>query len=148
MEKLFIGGDYVESTSNSVLEVENPATEETLAEVPDATGEDIDKAVEAARKAQLEWRRVDTLERAELLHTCAERLGEYADELAVLLTREGGKTLKENRDEVDWCMTAFRHLAEVSRASWGRVVGPTKPGQMNLVLNEPVGVVAHILPFN
>src|SRR5262249_3079382 len=70
------------------------------------------------------------------------------DELTALLTREGGKTLKENSDEIRWSGTAFRHLAEVARASRGRVVGPTKAGQLNIVLNEPVGVVAHILPFN
>jgi betaine-aldehyde dehydrogenase len=147
-EKLFIGGEYVVSTSDRVTEIENPATEEVIAEVPDASPEDVDRAVEAARRAQRDWRKVDGLARAELLHECAHRLQEAGDELAVLLTREGGKTLKENRDEVDWCVTAFRHLAETSRAQQGRVVGPTKPGQMNVILNEPVGVVAHILPFN
>jgi acyl-CoA reductase-like NAD-dependent aldehyde dehydrogenase len=148
VEQLFIGGEYVASTSDRTITVENPATEETLAEVPDASAQDVDRAVEAARRAQREWRRTDPLARAELLHECAARLLDAADELAVLLTREGGKTLKENRDEVEWCVTAIRHLAEVARAQQGRVVGPTKPGQMNLVLNEPVGVVAHILPFN
>jgi betaine-aldehyde dehydrogenase len=147
-EQLFIGGEYVDSTSDRVIEVENPATEEVIAEVPDASAEDVDRAVEAARRAQREWRKTDGLERANLLHECARRLEEEADELAVLLTREGGKTLKENRDEVEWCGTAIRHLAEVARAQQGRVVGPTKPGQMNLILNEPYGVVGHIFPFN
>lgn len=148
MEELYIGGDYVASASSRAIEVENPATEEAIAEVPDASAEDVDRAVEAARRAQRDWRKVDALKRAELLHECASRLEEHADELAVTLTREGGKTLKENRDEIDWSVTAFRHLGEVARASLGRVVGPTKPGQMNLVLHEPVGVVAAIYPFN
>ncbi len=148
MERLYIGGEYVESTSSKVIEVENPATEEVIAEVPDASPQDIDRAVEAARKAQREWRRADALQRADLLHECARRLEEHADELAVLLTREGGKTLKENRDEIEWSATAFRHLGEVARASVGRVVGPTKPGQMNIVMHEPLGVVAHIFPYN
>lgn len=148
MESLFIDGEYVPSNSPDVIEVENPATEEVIAEVPDADAADIDRAVQAARRAQREWRLVDGLERAGLLHECADRLAEHADELAVLLTREGGKTLKENRDEVDWSVTAFRHLGELARGSRGRVVGATKPGQMNFVLNEPLGVVVHILPFN
>src|SRR4051794_21601811 len=148
MENLFIGGEYVASTAADVIAVENPATEEDLTEVPDASATDIDRAVEAARRAQRDWRRVDHLERVGLLHTCAARLEEHADELALLLTREGGKTLKENRDEIDWSVTAFRHLGEVARASRGRVAGATKPGQLNFVLNEPLGVVAHILPFN
>jgi acyl-CoA reductase-like NAD-dependent aldehyde dehydrogenase len=148
MEHLFIGGEYVASNAAAAIEVENPATETVIAEVPDADGADIDRAVEAARKAQREWRLVDHLERVGALHRCADRLGEYADELAVILTREGGKTLKENRDEIDWSITAFRHLGEVARASRGRVAGSTKPGQLNFVLNEPLGVVVHILPFN
>ena len=148
MESLFIGGEYVTSSSSSVIEVENPATEEVIAEVPDADAADIDRAVEAARRAQRQWRRVDHLERAGLMHKCADRLEQYADELAVLLTREGGKTLKENRDEIEWSATAFHHLGEVARASRGRVVGATKPGQLNFVLDEPLGVVAHIFPFN
>ena len=148
MESLYIDGEYVTSSTAAAIEVENPATEEVIAEVPDADGADIDRAVEAARRAQREWRAVDGLERAGLLHRCADRLEEYADELAVLLTREGGKTLKENRDEIDWSVTAFRHLGEVARSARGRVVGATKPGQMNFVLYEPLGVVVHILPFN
>jgi acyl-CoA reductase-like NAD-dependent aldehyde dehydrogenase len=148
MEQLFIDGEYVSSTATEAIEIENPATEETIAEVPDASPADVDRAVVAARRAQREWRKVDGLERATLLHRCADSLEEHADELAVLLTREGGKTLKENRDEIDWSVTAFRHLGEVTRASRGRVVGATKPGQLNFVLNEPLGVVVHILPFN
>ena len=148
MERLFINGEYVESASGQAMAVENPATEEVIAEVPDASVGDVDRAVEAARRAQREWRRLDHLARAELLHECATQLERHADELAVLLTREGGKTLKENRDEIDWSVTAFRHLAETARSNVGRVVGPTKPGQMNFVLHEPLGVVAHILPFN
>ena len=114
MEKLFIGGEYVASSASDVIEVENPATEEVIAEVPDASAADVDRAVGAARRAQREWRQVDGLERASLMHRCAAQLEEHADELAVLLTREGGKTLKENRDEIDWSVTAFRHLGEVS----------------------------------
>lgn len=148
MEQLYIGGAYVASTSTTAIPVENPATEEVFAEVPDASPEDLDRVVAAAVEAQRAWRRTDGLHRAELLHACAESLLEHQEELAVLLTREGGKTLKENWDEVEWCVTAFRHLGEAGRASRGRVVAPTKPGQFNFVLRDPVGVVAHILPFN
>ncbi len=148
MERLYIGGEYVESTSDRVIEVENPATEETIAEVPDACAEDVDRVVAAAREAQREWRRAAALERTELLHECAASLARHADELALILTREGGKTLKENRDEIDWSVTCFRHLAETARASLGRVVGPSKAGQMNIVMHEPLGVVAAIFPYN
>src|SRR5262249_60069357 len=83
VESLYIDGDYVTSRSGAAIEVENPATEEVIAEVPDADGADIDRAVEAARRAQREWRAVDGLERAGLLHRCADRPEEDADRLAV-----------------------------------------------------------------
>ncbi len=87
MEQLFIGGEYVASTSDRSIAVENPATEETLTEVPDASGADIDRAVEAAGRAQREWRKTDTLARAELLHECASRLSAAKHELGLTLTR-------------------------------------------------------------
>src|SRR6185312_3559098 len=73
MEQLFIGGEYVDSTSAAVIEVENPATEEVIAEVPDASEEDIDRVVDVARRAQLEWARTDAMTRCELLRECAQR---------------------------------------------------------------------------
>jgi len=148
VEQLFVGGEQVASRSSETIPVENPATEEIIAEVPDASAEDIDRVVEVARRAQRSWRKVDGLTRAELLHECADRLLREAPNLARSLTREQGKPLKESLDEIEWSATAFRHLGEVARASGGRVVAPTKSGQMNLVLQEPVGTVVHIFPSN
>jgi acyl-CoA reductase-like NAD-dependent aldehyde dehydrogenase len=148
MEQLFIGGEYVDSTSTTSIEVENPAREEQIAEVPDASPEDIDRAVADAARAQRDWRGTDALTRCDVLYECANRLEENVEELAVALTLEGGKTLKENFDEIRFSATQFRYVAEVSRSERGRVVGATRPNQLNLVLREPVGVVAHILPYN
>ena len=67
MERLYIGGDYVDSSATSVIEVENPATEEVLAEVPDASSEDIDRAIGAAQRAQRGWQTLDGLTRADTL---------------------------------------------------------------------------------
>jgi acyl-CoA reductase-like NAD-dependent aldehyde dehydrogenase len=145
---LFIGGEFVASEGTATIAVENPATEEILAEVPDAGAADIDRVVAVAREAQRSWAKVDPLARAELMHECADRLHAARLELGRTLTLEAGKTLKESVDEVEWAITAFRHLAETARASGGRVVGPTKPGQMNFIIYDPVGVVVLIMPFN
>ena len=77
MESLYIDGEYVTSSTAAAIEVENPATEEVITEVPDADAADIDRAVEAARRAQREWRAVDGLERAGVLHRCADRLEDW-----------------------------------------------------------------------
>jgi acyl-CoA reductase-like NAD-dependent aldehyde dehydrogenase len=74
VEQLFVGGEQVASRSSETIPVENPATEEIITEVPNASAEDIDRVVEVARRAQLSWRKVDGLTRAELLHECADRL--------------------------------------------------------------------------
>jgi len=148
MEQVFIDGEYVDSSASAAIAVEDPAREETIAEVPDCGREDLERAIAAAQRAQREWSRQPSLSRSEVLYECAQRLEDNVEELAVVLTREGGKTLKENFDEIRFSATQFRYVAEVSRSERGTVVGNTRPDQLNLILREPIGVVAHILPYN
>jgi acyl-CoA reductase-like NAD-dependent aldehyde dehydrogenase len=128
--------------------VRNPATEEPLAEVPSATSEQVDAAVAAARAALPGWRRTPAGERGELLHGVAAWLRDHTDELGRLMTLEGGKPLVENTDEVGWTANAFAYYAELGRHERGRVIPPIEEGQLALVLKEPVGVVAAIVPWN
>src|SRR5689334_10953502 len=83
-----------------------------------------------------------------MLHEVARRLRERTDELAALMTAEGGKPLVENRDEVGWTAAAFDYYAEIGRDSAGRVIPPIESSQLALVVKEPVGVVACIVPWN
>ena len=76
------------------------------------------------------------------------RMRDRTEELAELMTREGGKPLIENRDEVGWTASAFDFYAEVARSSAGRVIPPVESTQLALVLKEPLGVVACIVPWN
>jgi betaine-aldehyde dehydrogenase len=128
--------------------VRNPATEEPLAEVPSATSEQVDAAVAAARAALPGWRRTPAGERGELLHGVAAWLRDHTDELGRLMTLEGGKPLVENTDEVGWTANAFAYYAELGRHERGRVIPSIEEGQLALVLKEPVGVVAAIVPWN
>jgi acyl-CoA reductase-like NAD-dependent aldehyde dehydrogenase len=72
----------------------------------------------------------------------------HADELGRLMALEGGKPLVENTDEVGWTANAFAYYAELGRHEKGRVIPPVQEGQLALVLKEPVGVVATIVPWN
>jgi acyl-CoA reductase-like NAD-dependent aldehyde dehydrogenase len=128
--------------------VRNPATEEPLAEVPSATPQQVDAAVGAAMAALAGWRRTPAGERGELLHGVAAWLREHTDELGRLMTLEGGKPLVENTDEVGWTANAFAYYAELGRHERGRVIPSVEEGQLSLVLKEPVGVVAAIVPWN
>ena len=145
--RLLIGGELV-AGSGTALPVENPATEETLATPASASPEQLDAAVAAASSASVAWGVLPAGERAELLHEVAARLRARTDELARVMTLEGGKPLIENADEVGWTAAAFDYYAEMGRNFAGRVIPPIESTQLALVLKEPLGVVACIVPWN
>ena len=145
--RLLIGGELV-AGEGAALDVEDPAREETIATVGSASPEQVDAAVRSAAEASREWGRLPAAERAEALHEIATRMRARTDELAELMTREGGKPLIENRDEVGWTASAFDFYAEVARSTAGRVIPPIESTQLALVLKEPLGVVACIVPWN
>src|SRR5919205_2683376 len=133
---------------NGFLKVINPATEESIEEIRVSSQEDLDRAAKAARRAFKEWRGLSGLERAELFHEIANNLRDHVDELAEIMTREGGKPFIENRDEVGWTAASFDYYAEIARDSVGYLPAPIEAQQLALVIKEPVGVVACIVPWN
>jgi betaine-aldehyde dehydrogenase len=145
--RLLIGGVRV-AGDGEPLAVENPATEETVATVATPSDEQVAAAIAAALEAQRDWERTPAVERAELLHEVATRLRSRSDELAELMTLEGGKPLVENSDEVGWTAAAFDYYAEIGRDSAGRVIPSIEATQLALVVKDPVGVVACIVPWN
>ena len=145
--RLLIGGELV-AGDGPALAVEDPAREEAFAEVGTPDAAQLDAAIEAARTAQREWAGTPAAERAEALHEVATRMRDRTEELAALMTREGGKPLIENRDEVGWTASAFDFYAELARTSEGRVIPPVESSQLALVLKEPLGLVTCIVPWN
>ncbi|HEX2160239.1 MAG TPA: aldehyde dehydrogenase family protein [Thermoleophilaceae bacterium] len=145
--RLLIAGEQVEGAGDR-LAVENPATEQIVAEVGTASPEQVDTAIAGARDAFADWSTLPAAERAELLHEVANRLRARSDELARAMTLEGGKPLIENSDEVGWTAAAFDYYAEMGRNFAGRVIPPIESSQLALVLKEPLGVVGAIVPWN
>jgi betaine-aldehyde dehydrogenase len=145
--RLLIGGEQVDGTGEP-LEVENPASEETVASVGLPSPDQIDAAVAAAREAAGAWAATPAVERGEMLHEVAGRLRDRTDELARAMTLEGGKPLIENADEVSWTAAAFDYYAEIGRNFAGRVIPSIESTQLSLVLKEPLGVVGAIVPWN
>ena len=101
--KNLVGGEWVDASDGGTEEVINPATGETIAEVPKGTEADVDRAVEAAKKAWAEWRGVTPAERAELLLKLADLIDEHTEELAEIESRNVGKPLGAARDEMPVC---------------------------------------------
>ncbi len=146
--QLWINGAQTMASSGKVIEVRNPATEEIIDTAPAANATDVDRAVSAARAAFPAWKRLPAVQKAELLHEVARQLSERSEEIARLLTLEGGKPLVENRDELGWSAACFRYYAELGRNTRGRVIPSIEESQLALVLKEPYGVVAAIVPWN
>lgn len=145
--KLLIGSELVAGDGPQLV-VENPFTESEIASVGAASPEQVANAVAAARSAATGWGRMPAGERGELLKHVAAGLRDRTEQLAELMTHEGGKPLVENRDEVGWTAAAFDYYAEIGRESEGRVIPPVESTQLALVLKEPLGVVACIVPWN
>ena len=143
--RLLVGGEQV-AGDGGAMEVENPYTESTLASVALPSGEQVDAGIAAARGAARDWGATPAVERAELLHEIASRLRARTEELARVMTLEGGKPLVENSDEVGRAATAFDYYAEMGRNFAGRVIPSIESTQLALVLKEPMGVVGCIVP--
>jgi acyl-CoA reductase-like NAD-dependent aldehyde dehydrogenase len=145
--RLLIRGEQV-AGEGTTLAVENPATEETVAEVGAASPDQLDAAIAGAREAARGWAATPAVERAELLHEVANRMRGLTDQLARALTLEGGKPLVENSDEVGWTAAAFDYYAEMGRNFAGRVIPSIEATQLALVVKEPTGVWGAIVPWN
>jgi acyl-CoA reductase-like NAD-dependent aldehyde dehydrogenase len=145
--RLLIRGEQV-AGDGEALAVENPASEETLASVGLPSTEQLDAAVAAADEAFPGWASTPAVERAELLHEVAGRMRARTEDLARVMTLEGGKPLVENSDEVGWTAAAFDYYAEMGRNFAGRVIPPIESTQLALVVKEPIGPWACIVPWN
>src|SRR3954453_3006478 len=145
--RMLIGGEQV-AGQGALVDVENPATEEPVSSVGTASPEQLDAAIAAAREASSGWASTPAVERAELLHEVATRMRAMTDDVARVLTAEGGKPLIENSDEVGWTAAAFDYYAEMGRNFAGRVIPSIESTQLAMVIKEPMGVVGCIVPWN
>jgi betaine-aldehyde dehydrogenase len=144
---MLIAGEPV-AGDGGTLAVENPFTEQTVEEVGTPSAEQLEAAIAAAAQAQRGWERTPAVERGEMLHEVATRMRDRTDELAELMTLEGGKPRVENVDEVGWTAAAFDYYAEIGRDSAGRVIPSIEASQLALVVKDPVGPVGCIVPWN
>ncbi len=148
--RLFIGGKPVDSTGEARIEVRNPATGDLLTTVPDATQDDVDRAVAAARASfeSKAWRGKDPSEKERILWRLSDLMEQHKDELAALESAENGKTLREAlRADVNPAIDAIRYYAGWVRRIYGETI-PVDGPFLNYTLREPVGVVGAIVPWN
>jgi acyl-CoA reductase-like NAD-dependent aldehyde dehydrogenase len=129
-----------------MIRVTNPATEETIAELPAATVDDADRAVAAAKAAFPGWRAVAPGDRARLLRRLATLVEENGEELALTETRNVGKPLADSRGEVGMVAEVFHFYAGAVDKHYGETIPVA--GGVDLTFREPLGVVGLITPWN
>ena len=145
---MYINGQFTSGNASERIPVINPATEEILDEVPRGTEEDAIAAVVAASASFRNWKRTPANQRTAALHQIAAKIRAHHDELVELLTKEEGKPIPENDEELWWVEETFDYYAELARHETGRVIPPGDSGQFNFVRKEPYGVVGCIVPWN
>ena len=146
--KNFVGGKWVDAVEGGTMEVINPATGETIAEVPRGSQADVDRAVEAAKEALPEWLETTPGERAEALLKLADALEENADELAQIESQNVGKPLGAAKDEMPVSADNIRFFAGAARVLEGKSAGEYMRGYTSMIRREPLGIVGGIAPWN
>ncbi|MBS7813755.1 NAD-dependent succinate-semialdehyde dehydrogenase [Roseococcus pinisoli] len=142
--KLCIAGEW---RGRSGQPVYNPFDDGVIGELPHATRQDLDDALEAAEAGHRAWRRTAPAKRAQIMQRAAQLLRERADTIAEAITLEQGKPLGQAKIEVLRACDIIDWDAEEGRRAYGRVI-PSEPGMRHIVLREPIGIVAGFSPWN
>jgi len=146
--RMYIGGQWVESSSNETIEVLNPTNEEVIATVPEASVEDGRRALEAARAAQPAWAALPAVERGEHLLRFTAKLREHRTRLARLLTLEQGKTYGLALVEVDATIDYISFPAQCARRMEGDIFPSDEPNEQIWIHRVPYGVTVALTAWN
>src|SRR3954470_15511523 len=144
----FIAGEWMRSGSSDLVDVFNPATSEILAKVPLARAEDVGAAVDAAAAAFPAWRRTPPQERIQYLFRFKRLLEQHGNEIARLTTQENGKTFAEARAELQRGIENVEVACGIPTLMQGYNLEDVASGIDEIMIRQPLGVVAAITPFN
>lgn len=146
--QLYIDGAYTDSTGKDWIDVINPATEAVISRTPKATNADVDKAVQAAQKAQKAWELTPNIERGKIVRRLGDAIADRRETFIDLLQEEQGKDYDLASGEVDLAIDYFHYMSEWARRIEGDIVPSDRPNENILVYKKPIGVVAGINPWN
>ena len=150
--KNLIGYEWKDASNGAVIEVVNPATQELIDTVPNVTDEDVDEAVKVAMEEQKKWEKVSIYDRADILYKFVDLIEENKERLAVLLSNETGKPIREARGEIANVRIGVRGFIEKAKHLYGKSVPEgSEAGQektIQFTKRYPIGVIAAIIPFN
>ena len=146
--KMFINGEWVDSSNGVKVKTYAPYNNELLSEFPDASEEDVDKAVKAAKVAFKTWKKTTVKERAKILNQIADIIDANKDLLATVETMDNGKPIRETTlVDIPLSSAHFRYFAGCILADEGQATVLDEKF-LSLILREPIGVVGQIIPWN
>ena len=146
--RMYIDGQFCQSSNGQWIDVLNPSTEEVISRQPEGTVEDVNRALDAARKAQKAWAKTPAIERAAWLKKLANGIRERREEFIDIIMREQGKTITWATIEVDVTAEYFDYMASFARHIEGEIIPSDRPNETIFLTKKPIGVVAGILPWN
>ena len=147
--KLYIDGEWINSTSGKWFETENPYTGETWAKIARGNAEDVDRAVKAASKAfQGGWGQTKPTERGKLLNRLAEVIEKNSERLGEIEVRDNGKLITEMGAQTKYLAEWYRYYGGLADKVEGSVIPSDKPGIFNFTRYEALGVIGMITPWN
>src|SRR5580698_7061707 len=144
----YIGGQWTKSSATESQKVINPATQESLAEIPLSTAQDVASAVEAAASAFPDWRRTPPEERIQPLFKLKQLLEDHLDDICRIITKENGKTLGESKGEMRRAIENVEVACGIPILMQGYNLEDVARGIDETMIRQPLGVVAAITPFN
>ncbi len=144
----FIGGQWVDSTVKEWIDVENPATEEVIASVPNGSADDADRALVAARAAQPAWEAMPPASRGQLLRDLARLILENRERLARIVVAEQGKPIQEARGEIEGAALYLTYAAEEARRITGDIIPSDMPDEQIWIQRVAHGVVLALTAWN
>lgn len=144
----YINNEWCGAKSGNTLDVENPFTEQVIAQVPASDEPDVNNAVEAAQEAFESWRKLTAGERRDYMRALAAKSRKHAPELAKTISAEMGKPFSNAIGEIEDVAEYLEYYSELARDQVGRIVAPVDKNSMSLVRYEPYGVVGCIIPWN
>ena len=144
----YIDGSWVAADSGEQITVLNPATGEPIGDIPRLGKAETERAIDAADAALPAWRALTAQERADLLLKWHDLMLEHQQDLAMLMTYEQGKPLKDAAGEIAYAASFIRWFAEEARRVYGETIPAAKANQRIVVTKQPVGVVGAITPWN
>lgn len=146
---MYIAGEWVNSSDNNFSDAINPATGEVIAKIPKATIQDVERCLAASKSAfnDSAWKNIDPAQRGRILNKMAAATYQAAKELAKIESENNGKTFREALSEIRYGAWTLEYFAGLADKIEGSTI-PVPGNRLNYTLRQPLGVTAHIIPWN